>query len=516
MIWHIITRCSVPYFLIVVLSGMWDTTVHGIAAEQPAIPAETPAAARLRHERIAQRREGMDIICHRGASEHAHENTLEAYRATFELGGDGNEIDIRATKDGVLVCFHDDMLDVLLEAYGSVSDYDWDELQRFRFRRPGWLGGHCRIPTLVEVFDLHRRYAGLIHLDIKRPGLDQAVADLLTRMDMWDHVAYCNDANSAAILRDPRARLRGYKGGLYADRSEVFPDAIAAMLTKPGNGVIVDDPRGVAVALDRKLGKVSKEPVSPRRTATPRTVTTGRTEAELIATLRDADDWNQVAETADEQAASARRIRARAEAAEQLLVLRTSSPQAFAALEQRARQRSLHKDWMHHGLDGSMALRSLILLRAPHALESARLALWRDDPDLEAVADPRWESPRAWTDFRVKMVVFPALEQATVAADAASAENLCREFLALNDQEARVLGPPDLFEQATRALIAISPRKETALELLQHRLRGVRGRTVLVCLARSGEPWARTALEEGAPHALAYLVDNETNAANRR
>src|SRR5213592_5064668 len=98
------------------------------AAGPPAIPAETPAEARRRHERVAERRKGVDIICHRGASEHAHENTLEAYRATFELGGDGNEFDIRATKYGVLVCFHDDMLDRLLEAYGDVSDYTWNEL----------------------------------------------------------------------------------------------------------------------------------------------------------------------------------------------------------------------------------------------------------------------------------------------------------------------------------------------------------------------------------------------------
>ena len=28
---------------------------------------------------------------------------------------------------------------------------------------------------------------------------------------------------------------------------------------------------------------------------------------------------------------------------------------------------------------------------------------------LEAVIDPRWKNPRAWTDFRVKMVVFPAV-----------------------------------------------------------------------------------------------------------
>src|SRR5262245_47310945 len=87
--------------------------MRAFAGDQPAIPRETPTEAKRRHERVAQRRKGTDVICHRGASEHAHENTLEAFRVTFELGGDGNEFDIRATKDGVLVVFHDDMLDHL-------------------------------------------------------------------------------------------------------------------------------------------------------------------------------------------------------------------------------------------------------------------------------------------------------------------------------------------------------------------------------------------------------------------
>src|SRR3954468_19037587 len=98
----------------------------------------------------AQRRERTHIICHRGASEFAHENTLEAYRATFETSGDGNEIDIRITKDGVLVCFHDDMLDPLLVAFGDVGDFTWEQLARFPFREPGRFGDQCRIPTLVE------------------------------------------------------------------------------------------------------------------------------------------------------------------------------------------------------------------------------------------------------------------------------------------------------------------------------------------------------------------------------
>jgi glycerophosphoryl diester phosphodiesterase len=146
------------------------------AAQEPKFAAESPEEAKLRHERVAERRKGTGIICHRGASEFAHENTLEAYRAAFELGADGNEIDIRATKDGVLILFHDDMLDRLLEDHGDASDYTWEELQQFRFRAPGRFGNWCRIPTLAEVLELHRNHAGLIHLDIKRPGLDRAIA----------------------------------------------------------------------------------------------------------------------------------------------------------------------------------------------------------------------------------------------------------------------------------------------------------------------------------------------------
>ena len=214
----------------------------------------------------------------------------------------------------MLVCFHDDMLDQHLEAYGDVADWPWEDLQRFRFRNPGRFGDQCRIPTLVEVFDLHRRHAGLMHLDIKRPGLDKAIAELLTKMDMWDHVGYCNTDHGGVILKDERYKPRRYKGGLYLDRGEVFPDAIAAVLKKPGDGVIVDDPRGVAVALGRKLGKLSTEPVSRKPPPEP---IMREAEANPFAILKTTE-------------ATSDRILHRARAADQLLELRVMSKEAFA------------------------------------------------------------------------------------------------------------------------------------------------------------------------------------------
>jgi hypothetical protein len=135
-------------------------------------------------------------------------------------------------------------------------------------------------------------------------------------------------------------------------------------------------------------------------------------------------------------------------------------------------------------------------------VEVARFVLWRDDPALKPVINPRWNNPRAWTDFRVKMVIFPALEHHPGAAT----EKLCRAYLALSDDQARPITPPQ-FEEAAKALLAVSPTTETALELMKHHRADVRGRAILDCLTHARERWARAALEHGAAHALAYITD---------
>lgn len=468
---------------------------------QIAATTETPAQAAERHAKVALRRQQTVIICHRGAQEFAHENTLEAYRATFELGGDGNEIDIRQTKDGVLVCFHDDMLDRLLEAYGTVNEMTWDQLQTFPFREPGPFGDRCRIPTLLEVLLLHRRYGGLLHLDIKEPRLDKAIAALLDRFDMWDHVAFCNDANAGVLRGHPKLKLLRYKApGLFDGRLDVDATAIAAALKKPGDGLIVDDPRAAVVALGRRLGPVSKDSAPPLAKLPSKVTRAVKSESELLATLTDAADWNQIAESADDQAKSGHRIRERALAAEMLLARKADSPAVRKALAERVRNRSLHKHWIYHGFDGAMALRSLILLRAPEAVEVARDVLWRDDPELRKVHNPEFKTPVSWTDFRVQMVIFPALAKHPGAAT----EKLCRDYLAQSDEKSREFGPPQ-YEEAARTLLTIRPETSVALELLKHRRSDVRGRAILVCLHHAGETWARRALEQVAPRALAYV-----------
>lgn len=51
--------------------------------------------------------EGVQVIAHRGASGHAPENSLEAFKLAVEMGADWVEMDVRKSGDGMLIVQHD-------------------------------------------------------------------------------------------------------------------------------------------------------------------------------------------------------------------------------------------------------------------------------------------------------------------------------------------------------------------------------------------------------------------------
>lgn len=94
------------------------------------------------------------IIAHRGASLDAPENTLAAFRLAWERGADGIEGDFRVTKDGEIVCLHDDT--TKRTAAGKVNlkvaESSLEELRRLdvgEWKGAGFTGE--KIPMLKEV-----------------------------------------------------------------------------------------------------------------------------------------------------------------------------------------------------------------------------------------------------------------------------------------------------------------------------------------------------------------------------
>ena len=83
----------------------------------------------------------LEVVAHRGATAEAPEHTLAAYRHAAEIGADGVEVDVRMTRDGVLVCVHDRQIRHTSNGRGVVAALRLDELEQFHFgaRRPNRL-----------------------------------------------------------------------------------------------------------------------------------------------------------------------------------------------------------------------------------------------------------------------------------------------------------------------------------------------------------------------------------------
>ena len=70
------------------------------------------------------------VFAHRGGAALAPENTLAAFDQASPLGADGLELDVRLSRDGVVVVHHDRTLERTTNLRGAVSNATADELAR--------------------------------------------------------------------------------------------------------------------------------------------------------------------------------------------------------------------------------------------------------------------------------------------------------------------------------------------------------------------------------------------------
>jgi glycerophosphoryl diester phosphodiesterase/HEAT repeat protein len=203
---------------------------------------------------VQGRRASTQIILHRGAADLAVENTLAAFEAGFLHGGDGGEVDIRKTRDGVLVALHDPWVDRVLDAFGPLREFTYEELALCRFREAGGLMRNGeRVPTLREIFEVCRKHCGLLHLDVKAEGVDGEILALLEEMNLLENVVTVNADNADAIRADERIRVTPSQGAIIHGGNDYDRKEVRKALERPAKGtLLVDDPRCAAALLGRR------------------------------------------------------------------------------------------------------------------------------------------------------------------------------------------------------------------------------------------------------------------------
>ena len=94
------------------------------------------------------------VECHRGDWRNYPENSIPAIESIIRMGADIMELDLKLTKDSVLVLSHDWTIDRCTTGKGRVSDYTLDELKQFRLRRAhGVATDSLHICTLREALE---------------------------------------------------------------------------------------------------------------------------------------------------------------------------------------------------------------------------------------------------------------------------------------------------------------------------------------------------------------------------
>lgn len=173
------------------------------------------------------------IIAHRGASFHAPENTLSAFREAYSLGADGIETDVHFTLDGNLVIHHSYTIDGCSNGHGAVEQMTLAQLKTYDFgsyKGVRWIGES--IPTLDECLEVSKDFA-FVNIELKAPfnrsvSQVKAVTDIVCAHGMTDRVVI--SAFDHSMLKEVKEYCPDLRVGLLTMPSGFFRNRLFSLL----------------------------------------------------------------------------------------------------------------------------------------------------------------------------------------------------------------------------------------------------------------------------------------------
>lgn len=158
------------------------------------------------------------VIAHRGGALESTENTIGAFQRAVKIGADGIETDLRLTRDGAVVVYHDEYfgrVEGLPERQRTrlISDLTYAEVTAQTLIPVGDDNGSRRVPTLNEL--LGNVKSVLLNIELKRGArfdelVNRTIAELKSFPELDRVVLETPDLETAQKVRSalgPRLKL---------------------------------------------------------------------------------------------------------------------------------------------------------------------------------------------------------------------------------------------------------------------------------------------------------------------
>ena len=131
------------------------------------------------------------VVAHRGDWRNYPENSIPAIESVIRMGVDVMELDVKMTRDSVLVLSHDLTLNRTTTGSGNISDYTYEQLLAFDLKRGhGIATPGLKIPTLRQALEVCKDRI-VVNVDQGFDYYDQVLA-ITEELGMTDQVLIKN------------------------------------------------------------------------------------------------------------------------------------------------------------------------------------------------------------------------------------------------------------------------------------------------------------------------------------
>lgn len=172
------------------------------------------------------------VVAHRGLLLHAPENTLANFQACLDLRL-GFEFDVQKTKDGELVCIHDDDVKRTTDGAGRVAELTLAEIRKLDAGR--WFDKKFageKVPTIDEVLKLvsdYKQHEVLIAVDLKAADVEAEVVRLAEKHAVLHRLLFIGTTIEDSAVRDKLKTMSSKaRTSVVANKPEEFDAALKA------------------------------------------------------------------------------------------------------------------------------------------------------------------------------------------------------------------------------------------------------------------------------------------------